>query len=275
MHKGEQPTSGHYTALRKAQGSFILIDDEQVRKYYGSTLEKDGYLFIYSSLKIPESRFIYLTCCCISNSAIHASLEFHLSNTTFTSPVKKQILDRFANFRLQSIAQEVPTDSKLLYLIHHSQVKVRCTVEYLNDVVKYLVDQYPQTSKQIIGFDVLQHFACDSCNQILGKTMHLLDLNQIDIDLYKHDCFTVQTDCQCGGKMTGKQVISKFGNTVFMHASPSTTESFPNMCIHLSDVANVVFPKVSYEFKVSVCFIPDEETIILFSKTSCIMLDKS
>lgn len=164
LHKGEQPTSGHYTALRKAQGSFILIDDEQVRKYYGSTLEKDGYLFIYSSLKIPESKFIYLTCCCISNSAIHASLEFHLSNTTFTSPVKKQILDRFANFRLQSIAQEVPTDSKLLYLIHHSQVKVRCTVEYLNDVVKYLVDQYPQTSKQIIGFDVLQHFACDSCN---------------------------------------------------------------------------------------------------------------
>lgn len=275
LHKGEQPTSGHYTALRKAQGSFILIDDEQVRKYHGSTLEKDGYLFIYSSLKIPESRFIYLTCCCISNSAIHASLEFHLSNTTFTSPVKKQILDRFANFRLQSIAQEVPTDSKLLYLIHHSQVKVRCTVEYLNDVVKYLVDQYPQTSKQIIGFDVLQHFACDSCNQILGKTMHLLDLNQIDIDLYKNDCFTVQADCQCGGKMTGQQVISKFGNTVFMHASPSTTESFPNMRIHLSDVANVIFPKVSYEFKVSVCFIPDEETIILFSNTSCIMLDKS
>lgn len=78
-----------------------------------------------------------------------------------------------------------------------------------------------------------------------------------------------------GGGMTGQQVISKFGNTVFMHASPSMTESFPNMRIHLSDVANVIFPKVSYEFRVSVCFIPDEETIILFSKTSCIMLDKS
>lgn len=25
LHKGEQPTSGHYTALRKAQGSFILM----------------------------------------------------------------------------------------------------------------------------------------------------------------------------------------------------------------------------------------------------------
>lgn len=78
-----------------------------------------------------------------------------------------------------------------------------------------------------------------------------------------------------GGGGTGQQVISKFGNTVFVHASPSITGSFPNMRIHLSDVANVIFPKVSYEFRGSVCFIPDEETIILFSKTSCTMLDKS
>lgn len=30
MHKGPQPISGHYTALRKTSDSFILIDDEHV-----------------------------------------------------------------------------------------------------------------------------------------------------------------------------------------------------------------------------------------------------
>lgn len=52
-------------------------------------------------------------------------------------------------------------------------------------------------------------------------------------------------------------------------------ESFLNMCIYLLDVVNVVFLKVFYEFKVFVCFILDEEIIILFFKISCIMLDKS
>lgn len=47
------------------------------------------------------------------------------------------------------------------------------------------------------------------------------------------------------------------------------------MCIYLLDVVNVVFLKVFYEFKVFVCFILDEEIIILFFKISCIMLDKS
>ena len=54
MHKGPQPTSGHYTALRKASDSFILIDDEHVQKYQDNTLNKDGYLLIYSSLKISD-----------------------------------------------------------------------------------------------------------------------------------------------------------------------------------------------------------------------------
>lgn len=52
-------------------------------------------------------------------------------------------------------------------------------------------------------------------------------------------------------------------------------ESFLNMCIYLLDVVNVIFLKVFYEFKVFVCFILDEEIIILFFKISCIMLDKS
>lgn len=93
--------------------------------------------------------------------------------------------------------------------------------------------------------------------------------------VYIFFCLFFNLTFQFGGGGTGQQVISKFGNTVFVHASPSITGSFPNMRIHLSDVANVIFPKVSYEFRGSVCFIPDEETIILFSKTSCIMLDKS
>lgn len=52
-------------------------------------------------------------------------------------------------------------------------------------------------------------------------------------------------------------------------------ESFLNMCIYLLDVVNVIFLKVLYEFRVFVCFILDEEIIILFFKISCIMLDKS
>jgi hypothetical protein len=39
--------------------------------------------------------------------AIHASLEFHLANATFTSSVKERIFDRLANFELQSDAQKV------------------------------------------------------------------------------------------------------------------------------------------------------------------------
>lgn len=52
-------------------------------------------------------------------------------------------------------------------------------------------------------------------------------------------------------------------------------ESFLNMCIYLLDVVNVIFLKVLYEFRGFVCFILDEEIIILFFKISCIMLDKS
>lgn len=51
--------------------------------------------------------------------------------------------------------------------------------------------------------------------------------------------------------------------------------SFLNMCIYLLDVVNVIFLKVLYEFRGFVCFILDEEIIILFFKISCIMLDKS
>lgn len=62
---------------------------------------------------------------------------------------------------------------------------------------------------------------------------------------------------------------------VFMYVFFLMMESFLNMCIYLLDVVNVVFLKVFYEFKVFVCFILDEEIIILFFKISCIMLDKS
>lgn len=62
---------------------------------------------------------------------------------------------------------------------------------------------------------------------------------------------------------------------VFMYVFFLMMESFLNMCIYLLDVVNVIFLKVFYEFKVFVCFILDEEIIILFFKISCIMLDKS
>lgn len=62
---------------------------------------------------------------------------------------------------------------------------------------------------------------------------------------------------------------------VFMYVFFLMMESFLNMCIYLLDVVNVIFLKVLYEFRVFVCFILDEEIIILFFKISCIMLDKS
>lgn len=62
---------------------------------------------------------------------------------------------------------------------------------------------------------------------------------------------------------------------VFMYVFFLMMESFLNMCIYLLDVVNVIFLKVFYEFKVFVCFILDEEIIILFFNISCIMLDKS
>ena len=52
MHKGPQPISGHYTALRKASYSFILIDNEHVQKYPDNTLNKDGYLYLFFSENI-------------------------------------------------------------------------------------------------------------------------------------------------------------------------------------------------------------------------------
>lgn len=62
---------------------------------------------------------------------------------------------------------------------------------------------------------------------------------------------------------------------VFMYVFFLMMESFLNMCIYLLDVVNVIFLKVLYEFRGFVCFILDEEIIILFFKISCIMLDKS
>lgn len=273
MHKGPQPTSGHYTALRKASDSFILIDDEHVQKYQDNTLNKDGYLLIYSSLKISDSFFIYLTCCCISNSAIHASLEFYMLNAAFMSPVKRQILDRFANFRINTDASVVPGDNKLLYLIHHSQVKVRCNVEYIYDVVNYLVDQYPYAPQHILGVDVLQHFSCDNCNKIFGKTKHVIILKEDDIESYRKDRFMVETDCTCGKKITGRQVISKIGKTVLIQSSPGMTSGFPNMRVVLPKVANVIFPDVLLEFNVSVCLIPQERCAVFFSDNYCVLLD--
>lgn len=62
---------------------------------------------------------------------------------------------------------------------------------------------------------------------------------------------------------------------VFVYVFFFIMGSFLNMCIYLLDVVNVIFLKVLYEFRGFVCFILDEEIIILFFKISCIMLDKS
>jgi hypothetical protein len=269
IHKGQQPTVGHYTTLQTTTDNFIQIDDDNVQTYTENTLDKDGYLLLYSAMKISHPISIYMCCCAIANSAICTSLERSLSDRCFVSPYKRQILDRLKAFQFST--NEMPDDGKLLYLIQRSVDPVPNVIDIVSEVVRYVTDPYPAHARGILGIDVIQHFQCSDCKNQYGQTMHLLFPDQRRPKSEKYP--SPKAICTCKGTLSVKELISKVGDTILLQYIPETIVGLPCLKFNFADAIGESVGRIQMDFRVSVCFLPEEPSIIVISDNTYKLVD--
>jgi hypothetical protein len=122
-----------------------------------------------------------------------------------------------------------------------------------------------------LGIDVIQHFQCSDCKRQYGQTTHLLFADQIKSKYENHP--SPKAICTCKGILSVSELIGNVGDTILLQYMPKKMVGFPNLRFNFADAFEEAVGRTHMDFRVSVCYLPVETSIIAFSDNVCKLVD--